>query len=122
MAFDAENGLAFVATSKGVSVLRTPFADQKESYSSIEIFPSPFRIPDSQPTTITGLKDNSKVIIMTLNGRVVIKINYSEINGYQAFWDGRNKSGQLVDSGIYLIAIHDDKGAFSIEKVAVVRK
>ena len=122
VAFDAENGLAFVATSKGVSVLRTPFADQKETYSSIEIFPSPFRIPDTQPMTITGLKDNSTVIIMTLNGRVVIKINYSEINGYQAFWDGRNKSGQLVDSGIYLIAIHDDKGASSIEKVAVVRK
>ena len=120
--FDGEEGLAYIATDKGISVIRIPFAVEKESYSSVGIFPSPFRIPDAQPMTIEGLKDNSSLMIMTLNGQVILKIPNSEVQGYQAFWDGRDSKGRLVGSGVYLIAIYDQKGASSMEKVAVIRK
>ena len=120
--FDGEEGLAYIATDKGISVIRIPFAVEKESYSSVGIFPSPFRIPDAQPMTIEGLKDNSSLMIMTLNGQVIRKIPNSEVQGYQAFWDGRDSKGRLVGSGVYLIAIYDQKGASSMEKVAVIRK
>ncbi len=120
--FNGNEGLAYIATDKGVSVIRIPFADKKESFSSVGIFPSPFRIPDAQPMTIEGLKDNSSLMIMTLNGRVIRKIPNAEVQGYQAFWDGRDSQGRLVGSGVYLIAIYDQKGASSMEKVAVIRK
>ncbi len=120
--FDGEEGLAYIATDKGISVIRIPFAVEKKSYSSVGIFPSPFRIPDAQPMTIEGLKDNSSLMIMTLNGQVIRKIPNSEVQGYQAFWDGRDSKGRLVGSGVYLIAIYDQKGASSMEKVAVIRK
>ena len=120
--FDGEEGLAYIATDKGISVIRIPFAVEKKSYSSVGIFPSPFRIPDAQPMTIEGLKDNSSLMIMTLNGQVIRKIPNSEVLGYQAFWDGRDSKGRLVGSGVYLIAIYDQKGASSMEKVAVIRK
>ena len=120
--FDSEDGLAYIATDKGVSLVRIPYANEKKSYKSVGIFPSPFRIPNDKPLTIDGLKDNSSLKIMTLNGMLLRSITNSEVNGYQAYWDGRDEKGQLVGSGVYLITVYDNKGVFSMEKVAVIRK
>ena len=120
--FDSEDGLAYIATDKGVSLVRIPYANEKKSYKSVGIFPSPFRIPNDKPLTIDGLKDNSSLKIMTLNGMLLRSISNSEVNGYQAYWDGRDEKGQLVGSGVYLITVYDNKGVFSMEKVAVIRK
>ena len=120
--FDSEDGLAFIATDKGVSVVRIPFSAKNKSYNEVEIFPSPFRIPSQKPMTVTGLKDKSSLKIMTLNGQVLRTLNNSDVQGYQANWDGRNESGKLVGTGVYLIAIYDTKGTFSFEKVAVIRE
>ena len=87
----------------------------------MEIFPSPYIIPNIKPLTINGLKDNSAVKIMSLNGLVFRSINKSEVKGYQAFWDGRDDEGNLVGSGIYLIAVYNNNESL-IEKVAVIQK
>ena len=121
ISFDSKQGLAYIATDKGVSIVRIPFADKKKSYKSVEIFPSPFIIPNMKPLTISGLKDDSSIKIMSLNGLVFRSINKSDIKGYQAFWDGRDDEGNLVGSGIYLIAIYSNKASL-IEKVAVIRE
>ena len=82
---------------------------------------NPYIIPNIKPLTIDGLKDNSSIKIMSLNGLVFRSINKSDIKGYQAFWDGRDDGGNLVGSGIYLIAVYNNYGSL-IEKVAVIRK
>ena len=120
--FDTDEGIAYIATDKGVSVIRIPFSEEKKSYNSVNIFPSPFRIPSSIPMTVEGLKDESSLKIMTLNGEVLRSIPNSEVQGYQAYWDGRDTSGQLVGTGIYLIAVYDKSGAATIGKVAVIRE
>ncbi|MDP6339430.1 MAG: hypothetical protein QF842_03765 [Candidatus Marinimicrobia bacterium] len=120
--FDTDEGLAYIATAKGVSVIRIPFAEEKKSYNAVEIFPSPFRIPSPKPMTVNGLKDNSSLKIMTLNGKVLRTIKNSEVKGYQAYWDGRDAAGEFVGTGVYLIAIYDKKGASSFEKVAVIKE
>ena len=97
--FNDDEGLAYIATNKGVSILRIPFSNAKKSYNNIEIFPSPYRLPNEKPLTINGLMDNSEVKIMTLNGIVIRTIYEDEINVYQAFWDGRDKQGTYVGSG-----------------------
>lgn len=122
VSFDGQEGLAYVATNKGVSVVRIPYADKKKSYSTVEIFPSPYRIPNARPMTIEGLKDNSSLTIMTLNGKVIKKIPNSSVKGYQAFWDGLDDEGRLVGSGVYLLAIYDQNGSSFIEKIAVIRE
>ncbi len=121
ISFDSKEGLAYIATNKGVSVARIPYADKKKSYKSVEVFPSPYIIPNIKPLTIDGLKDNSSIKIMSLNGLVFRSINKSDIKGYQAFWDGRDDGGNLVGSGIYLIAVYNNGGSL-IEKVAVIRE
>ena len=72
--------------------------------------------------TVNGLKDNSSLKIMTLNGKVLRTIKNSEVKGYQAYWDGRDAAGEFVGTGVYLIAIYDKKGASSFEKVAVIKE
>ncbi len=72
--------------------------------------------------TVEGLKDESSLKIMTLNGEVMRSIPNSEVQGYQAYWDGRDTSGQLVGTGVYLIAVYDKSGAATIGKVAVIRE
>ena len=120
--FNAEEGLAYIATNKGVSIIRIPFSEEKKSYNNVEIFPSPFRLPNDKPLTINGLMDNSEVKIMTLNGVVLRTISKEDIKGYQGFWDGRNKQGDYVGSGVYLLAFYNQEGASSIKKIAVIRK
>ena len=121
ISFDSKEGLAYIATNKGISIVRIPYADKKKSYKSVEIFPSPYIIPNIKPLTINGLKDNSAVKIMSLNGLVFRSINKSEVKGYQAFWDGTDDEGNLVGSGIYLIAVYNNNESL-IEKVAVIQK
>ena len=120
ISFDSKNGLAYVATDKGISIIKIPYANEKKSYQYVEIFPSPFIIPNIKPLTIDGLKDNSEIKIMTLNGIVIRTISKSEVTGYQAYWDGLDDNGNLVGSGVYLIAIYS-KNATTIEKIAVIR-
>ena len=121
ISFDSKEGLAYIATNKGVSIAKIPYADKKKSYKSVEIFPSPYIIPNIKPLTINGLRDNSSIKIMSLNGLVFRSINKSDVKGYQAFWDGRDDGGNLVGSGIYLIAVYNDDSSL-IEKIAVIRK
>ena len=122
VSFDDSDGLAYIATNKGITVLKIPFAKPKASYSAIDIFPSPFKIPSNKRMTIDGLRDNSKIIIMTLNGKVINQISAENISGYQAYWDGRDIQNRLVKTGIYLVKIFDKKGKFTFEKIAVINQ
>lgn len=122
--FDPEKGLAVISSSRGVNILKIPFAEQYRNMSSIKVFPSPFFLPSSLPMVVTGLMDKSSVRIMGITGHVFRTIAYTEDsdNGYQVTWDGRDESGKLVGTGIYLIGIFEPGGKVYFEKVAVIRK
>ncbi len=124
ISFNQEDGLAYIATNRGMSVLRIPFANEKKSFSEIEIFPSPYRIPNQSPMVITNLMDNSSVKIMTLNGKVIrtLTVGESDSHGYQVFWDGLNDEGKFVGSGVYLVAMYNTSGDTGIEKITVIRQ
>jgi hypothetical protein len=122
VAFDENEGLAYIATDRGINVVKIPYAKKNSAYSNVDIFPSPFRIPTATPLTIDGLMDGSSCKIMTLTGRVLQTIeSRPDVEGYQAFWDGRDESGHWVGTGVYLIAMYDEKGASSFSKIAVIR-
>lgn len=124
VAFDDERGIAYIATSKGINSLRIPFADERTSYSKIRAFPSPYRIPSSQPMVIDGLMDESSLKIFTLSGRLLRTIQSlsGDVSGYQAFWDGRANSGELVGTGVYLVAVYEPGGESFVTKIAVIRE
>lgn len=123
VAFDNDRGIAYIATSKGISSLRIPFAQRRKTFASVTAFPSPFRIPGDVPMVIDGLMDNSSIRIMTLTGRVLrdIRSTTPSVKGYQAFWDGRTNEGDYVGTGVYLVAIYSESGETHLTKVAVIR-
>jgi hypothetical protein len=121
--FDARKGLAYITTDRGISVVKIPFAEPRKNYRNVSVFPSPFHIPSDRPLVVDGLKDKSSVAIMKLNGEVIRRIGQDSgfIQGYQAFWDGRNDKGKWVNSGVYLIAVYDHRGNVDYEKITVIR-
>ncbi|MFQ6606787.1 MAG: hypothetical protein ACE5DP_03960 [Fidelibacterota bacterium] len=122
LTFDAERGLAYIATTRGISVLKIPFAQQNKTYRQVVIFPSPFHIPSTTPLVVNGLMDETTCKVMTLSGRVIRTIETSLTGeGYQAFWDGRDGQGQWVGSGVYLLALFNKKGSQSFQKITVIR-
>jgi len=121
VAFDENEGLAYIATDRGINVVKIPYAKKNSAFSNVDIFPSPFRIPTATPLTIDGLMDGSSCKIMTLTGRVLQTIeSRPDVEGYQAFWDGRDESGHWVGTGVYLISMYDENGASSFSKIAVI--
>ena len=123
IAFDEKRNLAYISTSKGVNVLRIPFGNYKSDYSKIKVFPSPFFIPSVKPLIIDGLLYNSSMMVMTLDGKVIrhIMAQGISIDGDQLSWDGRDNEGDYVSSGVYLLAIYNNEGSETIEKITVIK-
>tara|TARA_B100000965_G_scaffold151176_1_gene125655 strand:- start:4453 stop:6807 length:2355 start_codon:yes stop_codon:yes gene_type:complete len=123
IAFDNDEGIAYISTNKGISVLRIPFSKPKENFNKIKIFPSPFSLPNSSPLVIDGLMDGAECKVLTITGKVLRTLNASNkgINGYQAFWDGKDEQGRWVSTGVYLISFTEIKGNYGFEKIAVIK-
>ena len=123
IAFDEKRNLAYIATSKGVNVLRIPFGEKKKTYSNVKVFPSPFYIPSDIPMTVDGLLYESSMMVMTLDGKVVKHITSQgiSVDGDQLSWNGRDKDGDYVSSGVYLLAIYGQDGSQKVEKITVIR-
>ncbi len=121
--FDNTNGIAYISTNRGINSFRIPFAISKKSYSELKIFPSPFHIPSEKPLIIDNLKDNSSLKVMTITGEVVRSLNNSDLglHGYQIQWDGKNETGKLVGSGVYLLSVYTADASHEFGKVVVIR-
>tara|TARA_B100000614_G_C14261427_1_gene375251 strand:- start:123 stop:587 length:465 start_codon:yes stop_codon:yes gene_type:complete len=120
--FDEERKLVYMATSKGISVLKIPFGESYDGYSKLKIFPSPFRPDKHEYMIVDGLPFNSSVKVMTLDGLVIrnIKSNGLSIDGDQIKWDGKNNNGEYAASGVYLISIVGSNGENTFEKITVI--
>jgi hypothetical protein len=121
---DNEEGVAYLATLKGISALKIPFKTETGEYEELRIFPSPFHIPAEKPLVIDGLRQGSSVKIYTATGRLVreLTIQDGDVEGYQATWDGKDARGQWVGSGVYIAAGYLESGQTGIGKVAVIRQ
>ncbi len=111
----------------------------KESTSSVDSASSELGVQDGSLRAINNLFDPSKnesttieygivntgnvsVRIYSLQGREVrTMVNEQKVAGvYSVLWDGRNDTGELVASGIYLV--HIEAAKFSkTQKIAVVK-
>ena len=121
--FDMKNNLVYIATNLGLNALRIPFGKPKENYKSVKVYPSPFYIPSSNFLIVSELIYNSSMLIMTLDGKVIRKIESqgTSIDGDQLIWDGKDTEGDYVSSGVYLLAIYGENGSNQMEKITVIK-
>jgi ligand-binding sensor domain-containing protein len=121
IAIDQRRGMVYVGTESGLSSLAIGPVQSVRSYTTLEFAPNPFVLPAERELVITNLVRNSSIKILSSSGALVSE--FSAQGGGRAFWDGRDRDGQLVSSGIYFIVAYAENGSqVSTGKVAVVRK
>ncbi|MGA3287193.1 MAG: hypothetical protein ABSD46_07190 [Bacteroidota bacterium] len=121
IAIDQKRGIAYFGTEQGLSSFTIEPVQTNQSYSRLEVGPNPFILPSDQPLTIRNLVAGSTIKVMTVSGFVVTQ--FEAQGGGRAFWDGRDKNGAFVSSGIYFIVAFAENGSQTVTgKVAVIRR
>lgn len=100
-------GEVFIATDKGLIAYRGDASQPAESFGKVYAFPNPVRPNYNGLITIAGLMENSVVKITDIAGNIVYE---TRSNGGLATWDGKNRNGQRVATGVYLIFCSDSRG------------
>lgn len=121
IAINNATGEVFFGTDKGLcsymSDATTP-SDQP-SEDKTYAYPNPVKPGYTGPITIVGLSMNADVKIVTTNG-VLVAAGIS--NGGSFVWDGKDKFGKPVASGVYMVESADEDGNNGVVcKVAIVR-
>lgn len=119
IAINDETGEVFIGTDKGLVSYRGEAIAGKEDYADIYAFPNPVRPEFDDKVTITGLMQDSNIKITDINGNILYQ---TKSIGGQATWNCRNKSGNRVSTGIYLVLASTPDAAESVvTKIAVVK-
>ena len=121
IAIDHKTGEVFFGTDQG---LCSYMSDATEA--SIEMvkddvyaYPNPVVSGYEGLITVVGLSRNADVKILTSNGVLVAQ---GRSNGGTFTWDGRDRQGRRVASGIYMVAAATSEGKKGVVcKIAIVR-
>ena len=113
-------GKVFFATDKGLCSYMSDATKAVDSPddNSTYAYPNPVKPGYTGPITIVGLSLNVDVKIVTTNGVLVAE---GTSNGGTFVWDGKDKNGKRVASGVYMVQSADENGDNgTVCKVAVV--
>lgn len=119
-----KTGFAYFGTLDGLSSVETNAIQPLESFDKIICKPNPYVIPSSKNPTliIDGLIENSTIKIITLNGEVVAEY-VAKQGRIDDQWNGTDKKGNLVPTGIYIVVAYNKDGKKAgTGKLAVIRK
>lgn len=115
------SGKAYIGTPDGLSVVQTTSIKPVSEFSEIKCAPNPYILPSSVQLQIDGLVENSSVKIISLRGEVMAE--FDTPGGRVGSWNGLDKKGNLVPSGIYIVIGYNKDGTkVGKGKLAVVRK
>lgn len=116
-----KTGEAFIATTEGIcsykSNVTAPVPSMNED--NVYAYPNPVTPDYTGPITITGLSYDADVKILSASGHVVAE---GRSTGGSYMWNGKDRNGDPVASGVYLINIATSEGESGVvTKIAVVR-
>lgn len=98
-AINPVTGEVFIGTSMGLVSFQSDAAESGNTFENVYAYPNPVRENFSGLITITGLIEKTNVKITDVAGNLVFE---TTSNGSIATWDGKNKYGQKVSTGVYL--------------------
>ena len=118
IAINPVTGEVFFGTGIGLVSFQSDAADASNIFSNVHAYPNPVRENFSGLITITGLVDNTQVKITDVAGNLVCD---TKSNGSIATWDAKNKWGEKVSTGVYLvICVSPDGQQNTSTKILVV--
>ncbi len=105
---DPNSGEVFIATDKGLISYRSTATAGQESFHEVYAFPNPVKPGYDGLIAIRGLITDAHVKITDIAGNLVYSTN---AEGGQAIWDGKNFSGEKVQTGVYMVFCTNDDGS-----------
>ena len=120
----AVNGLTgevYFSTSLGLVSYQGDAVTPSRSAKNLFIYPNPVHMSNgsSPEIFIDGLVEETDIRILTATGSLVRSLT---ARGGRTRWDGRDETGALVSSGVYLVvAVGAEGGSAAHGKVAVIR-
>ena len=121
IAINNTTGEVFFATDKGLCSYISDATETNTEMTTDNVwaYPNPVEPGYTGNITITGLSMNADIKILTANGAIV---NEGRSNGGTYVWDGCDKKGRRVASGVYMVATATCKGEKgTVCKIAIVR-
>lgn len=121
LAIDQRRGIVYIGTERGLASLTIVPVEPKEALSALEIGPNPFFLPAHSVVEIRNLVEESSIKILRVDGSLVTEFRAQ--GGGRALWDGRDREGRLVSSGVYFVVAHAQDGdEVTTAKLAIIRK
>ncbi|MBI4417282.1 MAG: hypothetical protein HY563_00805 [Ignavibacteriales bacterium] len=121
LAIDDRRGIVYIGTERGLSSLSIAAVEPKSEMKDLTLGPNPFLLPSSSALEIRDLVAESMVKILRVDGSLVTE--FKAQGGGRAFWDGKDREGHYVASGVYFVVAHANDGEeVATGKVAVLRK
>ncbi len=118
IAINSTTGEVFFATEKGLVSYQSDAAGAANTFSDVYVYPNPVREDYKGIITIAGLMKNTQVKITDLHGNLICE---TVSNGGIATWDGKNRQGRKVSTGIYLaICVNEDGSQSAVSKIMVI--
>lgn len=119
IAIDEQTGEVYIATDIGMVGYVAESVRGEESMKALTVYPNPYRYSehDAQPVYIEGLKDDSTVHILSVDGRLVRRF---DTRGGRVSWDGRDSNGDRLPTGIYTVVGTHESGDRGTGKILLV--
>lgn len=120
MTINQDTGEVFFSTEKGLCsyVSNATKTNEEMTKDNVWAYPNPVNPDYTGPITITGLTYNADVKILAVNGAIV---NEGRSNGGSYTWDGCDKKGRRVASGVYMVATATKDGENgTVCKIAII--
>ncbi len=121
VAVDAQSGRVFLATTAGLVSYQGDAIAPAEQARPLFVYPNPVRVGPEEDAIvfIEGLVEATELRIVTVDGRLVTSF---KTRGGRVRWDGRDRYGRPVPSGVYLIvAVGQNSEGTAYGKVAILR-
>jgi hypothetical protein len=121
IAINQQTGEIFFLSDKGLCSYQSDATEPSEDMTedSVWAYPNPVTPDYTGLITITGLSYDADVKITSSNGALIAE---GRSNGGQFTWDGCDKKGRRVASGIYMVitATNDGKKG-TVCKIAIIK-
>ncbi|MBO5346202.1 MAG: hypothetical protein J6A44_04785 [Paludibacteraceae bacterium] len=98
IAINDKTGEVFIGTGSGLISYQSDAIEGGDKFENVRAYPNPVRPEYTGIITITGLVADTRVTITDINGNLIYE---TVSNGGVATWDGCNKIGERVATGVY---------------------
>lgn len=119
IAINDKTGEVFIGTGNGLISYQSDAIEGGDKFENVRAYPNPVRPEYTGIITIIGLVADTRVTITDINGNLI----YETIsNGGAATWNGCNKNGERVATGVYFAhCISADGKQKHIAKILIVK-